>query len=586
MHRPTIVIIFLLLTATAYAQYPSVAEINDRILKYHSDITVQTDGDLLVKEYITIYNGDYGNIERGIFRDFPTLYKDSNGIWDERGFSVKNVYRDERKEPFHKEKLNTGVRLLIGDEDVYLSNGIFKYTIEYETSRQIIFAADRDELYWNVNGNGWIFTADTVSCTIHFPEKGIIKDFRCYTGVQGSTDADCTGKQLSSNEISFINTRRFDAYEGMTIAVGIEKNVIAVPSSFDNFKAFMKGNYIIPLLAFLVVFFVAYYFYVWYRKGRDPRQGVIYPQFSPPDGIDPAEAGYILKQRYGSHLFAAALIDSAVKKNLNIEVSREGLLFKSNVYTFTKPEGAKGANGYGFHLDKLYGEKAIKGKYNSTLRSCYTALQDDLKAKFLIRSGKKNKEEAMFTLNRGYVIFATVILIASVVATIKFLTERPSLKIGFFCAICIIIILITHVVFKNIMSAYTKKGREIVDHLLGFKMYLAQAEQHIYNQLAPPEKTLDLFEKYLPYAVALNVQNEWAGKFDSIIAQAMASGYNPSYYSFSSYSGGHFNVNDFSRGISSGLASTLSSASTPPSSSSSGGGSSGGGGGGGGGGGW
>ena len=192
----------------------------------------------------------------------------------------------------------------------------------------------------------------------------------------------------------------------------------------------------------------------------------------------------------------------------------------------------------------------------------------------------------MFTLNRGYVIFATVILIASVVATIKFLTERPSLKIGIFCAICIIIILITHVVFKNIMSAYTKKGREIVDHLLGFKMYLAQAEQHIYNQLAPPEKTLDLFEKYLPYAVALNVQNEWAGKFDSIIAQAMASGYNPSYYNFSSHSGGHFNVNDFSRGISSGLASTLSSASTPPSSSSSGGGSSGGGGGGGGGGGW
>ena len=82
------------------------------------------------------------------------------------------------------------------------------------------------------------------------------------------------------------------------------------------------------------------------------------------------------------------------------------------------------------------------------------------------------------------------------------------------------------------------------------------------------------------------MQNEWAGKFDSIIAQAMASGYNPSYYSFSSHSGGHFDVNDFSRGISSGLASTLSSASTPPSSSSSGGGSSGGGGGGGGGGGW
>ena len=585
--RKSILIFFILHAAiNTNAQYPSVAEVNDRILKYHSDITVQSDGDLLVKEAITIYNGDYGNIERGIFRDFPTVYKTNSGFWEERGFSVTNVYRDNKEEPYHREKLNNGVRLMIGDKDVYLPNGVFTYEIEYETTRQIIFATDRDEVYWNVNGNGWIFTADTVSCTIHFPEKARIKDYRCYTGILGSTDADCKGSQLSANEISFVNTRRFDSYEGMTVSVGIEKGVIAAPSSFADFMSFLKGNYIIPLILVLTVFFVSYYFYVWYRKGRDPRKGVIYPRFSPPAGIDPAEAGYILNQRYNSQLFAAALIDSAVKKNLNIEVSREGLLFKSNVYTFTKPAGANGSDNSGIDLDRLYGERAVKGKYNSTLRSCYMALHEDLKSKFLIRRGKKNREEAMFTLNRGYVIFATVIVIASIVAALKFLTERPSFKIGIFCAICLLIILITHLVFKNIMSAYTKKGREIVDHLLGFKMYLAQAEQHIYNQLAPPEKTLDLFEKYLPYAVALNVENEWAAKFDSIIEQAMASGYNPSYYSFSSHSAAHFNVNDFSHGISSGLASTLSSASTPPSSSSSGGGSSGGGGGGGGGGGW
>jgi uncharacterized membrane protein YgcG len=581
-----VLLLSLLLAGSVNAQYPSVAEINDRILKYHSDVNVQVNGNLLVKETITVYNGDYGSIERGIFRDFPTLYKTNNGFWEERGFSVKNVYRDGTEEPYHRERLNDGVRLLIGDKDKYLSNGIFTYRLEYETTRQIIFAADRDEVYWNINGNGWIFTADTVSCTIHFPDKATIKDFRCYTGVKGSTDADCKGTQLSSNEILFVNTRRFDAYEGMTVAVGIEKGVITSPSATANFISFLKGNYIIPLLLVLTVFFVSYYFYVWHRKGRDPRRGVIYPQFSPPAGIDPVEAGYILNQRYNSQLFAAGLIDSAVKKNLNIEVSREGLLFKSNVYTFTKPADAGGSNGSGIDLNRLYGERAVKGKYNSTLRSCYMALHEDLKAKFLIRAGKTNREDAMFTLNRGYVIFATVIVIASIVATIKFLTERPSFKIGIFCGGCILIILVTHLIFKGIMSAYTKKGREIVDHLLGFKMYLAQAEQHIYNQLAPPEKTLDLFEKYLPYAVALGVENEWAAKFDSIIEQAMASGYNPSYYSFSSHAGGHFNVNDFSRGISSGLASTLSSASTPPSSSSSGGGSSGGGGGGGGGGGW
>jgi uncharacterized membrane protein len=120
-------------------------------------------------------------------------------------------------------------------------------------------------------------------------------------------------------------------------------------------------------------------------------------------------------------------------------------------------------------------------------------------------------------------------------------------------------------------------------------MYLEQAEQRVYNMLTPPEKNLELFEKYLPYAIALGVENEWAQKFDNIIQQAIAQGYQPAYFMGSSGSfSSNFNVAAMSTGISSGLSSTISSASTPPSSSSGsgGGGSSGGGGGGGGGGGW
>ena len=266
LRKSILICLILLIAAVIHAQYPSTVDLNDRILKYHSDITVQTNGDLVIKETITVYNGEYGSIERGIFRDFPTLYETKNGFWDERGFSFKNVYRDDREEPYHREKLKDGVRLMIGDKDVYLPNGTFTYRIEYETTRQIIFAGDRDEVYWNVNGNGWIFTADTVSCTIHFPGKAVIKDFRCYTGEKGSTAEDCKGTQTSSREISFVNTKRFNSNEGLTVAVGIEKGVIAAPSSFANFMAFLKGNYIIPLLLVLTLFFVLYYFYVIHAK--------------------------------------------------------------------------------------------------------------------------------------------------------------------------------------------------------------------------------------------------------------------------------------------------------------------------------
>lgn len=602
--RRLILIVFVILSASVAQaqQFPSsFKDFSDRILKFHSDITVKEDGKVLVKEYITIFNGSgtdskgydqrsmYTNddIKRGIVRDFPTLYKDTNDYWTERGFSVKSVTKNGEKENYKKEKLNNGVRLMIGRESYILPDGIYSYEIEYESDRQIIFTPEKDELYWNVNGNGWVFSADTVSCVIHFPDGAKIGDHTCYTGPSGSTESECTSKRLSDNEISFSNKKKFESYEGLTVAVAIQKGIISAPTGLSNSYNFLKANYILPLLSVTLVFFLFYYFFVWYRKGRDPKKGVIYPQFSPPPGIEAAEAGYILHQKFGSHLFAAALIECAVKKELNIEVSREGMIFKSNVYTFSQPAEAKATNGdVGFNVNSLYGEKAIKGKYNSTLRSAYMALEADLKDKFQIRAGKKNKEEGLFVRNKGYTIFAAILVAVSVFASIKFLTERPSLKIAIFCVLVLVIILTTHLIFRRIMSAYTKRGREIVDHLLGFKMYLAQAEQRIYNQLTPPEKTLDLFEKYLPYAVALEVENEWAEKFDSIMAAAMATGYQPAYYHFSGHSGQNFSMSDFSRGISSGLSNTISSASTPPSSSSSGGGSSGGGGGGGGGGGW
>ena len=96
-----------------------------------------------------------------------------------------------------------------------------------------------------------------------------------------------------------------------------------------------------------------------------------------------------------------------------------------------------------------------------------------------------------------------------------------------------------------------------------------------------------MFEKYLPYAIALGVENRWAERFAGVLAAAAAQGQQ----GFAWYSGSSnpwSNPTGFADSVGSSLASTISSASTAPGSSSGsgGGGSSGGGGGGGGGGGW
>jgi uncharacterized membrane protein len=137
------------------------------------------------------------------------------------------------------------------------------------------------------------------------------------------------------------------------------------------------------------------------------------------------------------------------------------------------------------------------------------------------------------------------------------------------------------------ISAPTASGRAVLDHVAGFKQYLSITERERLDRMTPPADTPEIFEKYLPYAIALGVENRWAERFAGVLAAAAASGHQ----GFAWYSGSTSpwsNPTGFADSVGSSLSSTISSASTAPGSSSGsgGGGFSGGGGGGGGGGGW
>jgi uncharacterized membrane protein YgcG len=137
------------------------------------------------------------------------------------------------------------------------------------------------------------------------------------------------------------------------------------------------------------------------------------------------------------------------------------------------------------------------------------------------------------------------------------------------------------------IDAPTKEGRAVLDRIAGFKQYLSITERERLDRMTAPQDTPEVFERYLPYAIALGVENRWAERFAGVLAAAAAQGHQ----GFGWYSGSSDPWNNpgrFADSVGSSLASTISSASTAPGSSggSGGGGSSGGGGGGGGGGGW
>ena len=586
-------------TATGDSSVLTNKDENDRILDFHSDIRVSREGNIEISEMITVFNGQGGNandqIQRGIVRDFPTRYQDARGFWSNTGFKLIAVFKNDRPEEYLTESMTNGIRIKIGNKDILLDKGVYHYRIDYTTNKQLIFHDNKDELYWNVNGNGWSFTADSISCTIEFPTGADISEFACYTGPFGSTASNCISTLLAPNKVSFSGSKKFEAYEGLTVAAAIQKGILYAPGKLDTLISFLGSNYIIPLLGTLLIFLTLFYVRTWLRKGRDPVMGTIYPQFEPPAGLYPADTGYILNQEFGTHLFVATLVDAAVQKELEIEVAKEGLLIKTTTYHLNKTESSKkltvekSMERYGCKLTELYGLKIERGQYSSRLKSAQVALEASLKDRFLVSKKNRKVESGLFALNQGYQFAGIAVLFLALILGFTFLINHFSVTTLVFFAAMMLAMVIIHVIFSRIMSAYTKEGRNIADHILGFKMYLQQAEQRFFEKLTPPEKTLDLFEKYLPYAIALNVENEWAEKFDTIIQQAIASGYQPAYFHTHSSFGRSFGMSDMSRSLSSGLTSTISSSSTPPSSSSggsSGGGSSGGGGGGGGGGGW
>ena len=71
----------------------------------------------------------------------------------------------------------------------------------------------------------------------------------------------------------------------------------------------------------------------------------------------------------------------------------------------------------------------------------------------------------------------------------------------------------------------------MLDKIEGFKIFLSATEKDRMNMMNPPEKTPGLLEKYMPYALALNVDQKWSEQFASIVsAETLAAAQGPDPY--------------------------------------------------------
>lgn len=563
----------LIALAAAGTIVPVGAEDNwERILSFESEIVVQADASMTVRETIRV-NCAGLQIKRGIYRDFPTKYKDRFGNNMKVDFALLEVLRDGRPEPFRLENRSNGVRIYIGREDVYLDPGEYTYSLLYRTDRQLGFFKEHDELYWNVTGNGWIFPIERTSAKVKLPD-GVPADAitaGAYTGPQGAKGGDFTSVLDDSGRVIFTATRPFGPYEGLTVVVCWPKGHVAEPTASRRLGWFIRDNLglLITFLGMLAV--LVYYLHAWNKVGRDPAKGTIIPRFEPPKGHSPASVRYVLRMGYDQKCFAAAAIDMAVRGYLTIDkTGRQYMLKKTGAdESALSPSelvlaGRLFSRGDTIELDQDNYE---------VIGGASRALLEYLRKKFL---------KVLFHTNSGYVAggFALSFLVGFLGSTA---TPSPAAII-----LATVLGLPLNLIFLRLLKAPTVSGRRIMDEIEGFRMYLSVAEKDRLNLLNPPEETPELFEKFLPYALALDVEQQWGERFAVVLARAAVDsrGYHPIWYAGDAWD--LHRPGRFASSLGGSFASAISSSSSPPGSSSGGGGGgcSGGGGGGGGGGGW
>ena len=624
-------------------------------------------------------------IKRGIYRDFPTRYKDKLGNRYVVGFTVRELLRDGKPETYHTENLSNGKRIRIGKRDVYLPPGDYTYTITYETNRQLGFFEDHDELYWNVTGNGWEFPIEEASATVELP-AGIPRSslvLEGYTGPEDSTASDLVTSIDDSGHPAFHTTKPLKSQEGLTIVAAWPKGFVTKPprelkperkiepTRENESTRKLKSPHLLMQSPHLlmhrwgttfgligVLGIIGYYSIVWAMVGKDPAKGTVIPLFKPPKGFSPAAMRYITRMGYDNKAFTAALINMAAKGFVKIrEKDRTYTIVKTRTETKgLAPEEKKiAAKLLRF---KTLSEIKLKQKNHAKIGRTVKALKKSLKVQFetkyfvtnrkyfapgivfsiiililtgLFSAGKGNTPIVLFMslwlsgwsvgviflsftaasswktviqgsgnrlTNLGGAIFLTLFALpfwAGEVFGLSILAIHSSVLVIVFLAAIVFI----NCLFYHLLKAPTRAGRNLLDKIEGFKMYIGVAEKERLNLLNPPEKTPELFERYLPYALALDVENAWAEQFSEILAKAgqAETEYSPSWYSGTSWSG--TGPGNFASSFGNSFSSAIASSSTAPGSSSGlsggggggfsgggGGGSSGGGGGGGGGGGW
>ena len=560
--------LFLIIGVTLSAQRTLVIE------RFDAVIDVSPDGSIVVEETIVPrFTGTWN----GIFRTIPVEYRtpqglnytlrlDVDSVTDGEGQALK--YETSRVRHYRKLKI-----WVPGAVDATRT-----VKLRYHVSNGLRFFDEHDELYWNVTGDEWEVPIESATALVRLPAGVSGVRATAFRGAYGSTEQ--SDVSVESEGVRVQTARGLGMREGLTVVAGWNPGVVHRPTAVEKGAEAVYSNLplAIPPLVFLGML------NLWRRRGRDPELAPIATQYEPPPQMTPAELGTLIDGKPDMRDITASIVDLAVRGYLHIaetEDERFFGLFSSKDYVFTLKKERGGWNELKPHecdlLDALFAGYGTEVRLSDLKNKFYKhlpGLRDELYGRLVTGgyyTGRPDRVRLLY-IGLGLGIGAAIVFASSAIMLRLGMQPAAGVAAGIISALIV-------VGFGWFMPSRTPRGTRELEKVLGFREFLSRVEGERLERMV---KTPEMFEKFLPYAMALGVEDNWAKAFEGIYTTP------PSWYSGPGGIG-TFRPSTFTRNLgamSSAAAATMASA--PRSSGGSGfsGGSSGGGFGGGGGGGF
>lgn len=496
---------------------PALAQRTLLITDFAADIRVNTDATIDVSETIRAqFNGTWNGLYRTIPVDYRTpqgfnytLRLDVQAVTDDVGNSLR--YESSREGPNRKLKI-----YVPGAVDASRT-----VIVKYRVQNGLKFFDEHDELYWNVTGDQWDVPIERAHATIHLPAA--VEGIRtaAFTGGYGSQEAAAT-MGVTGADVALDTTRGLSFHEGLTLAVAWNPGVVMRPTPVQKAGDFARANGVL----LIPVGVLGLMTWLWMRTGRDPRRRPIAVQYEPPATLTPAEVGTLVDNSPDMRDITASIVDLAVRGYVRIQETHEARflgLGTRTQYTFALLRPARQWKDLQPHEEALL--SALFSHTDGPARHDATSgdVIDDVKVSDLQNTFYKHlpaiKDRIFdqlvgkqYYLRRPDQVRARFAVVA-VLVVFGGVTAAAVLALGVAAVVAALVSGLIIAGFSYFMPARTVAGVRALESTLGFEEFLDRVEA---DRLERVVRTPEMFERFLPFAMALGVEHHWARAFEGI----------------------------------------------------------------------